>query len=72
LPVTLSTVAHKAFHLRPSLRAGEGGLDWDSWVKCDQVTTIEKTRAIYPPLGALNQTSLDRIGEAVKLALELP
>jgi mRNA-degrading endonuclease toxin of MazEF toxin-antitoxin module len=70
--VPISTVEHKAFRLRPNLRAGEGGLDHDSWVKCDQVTTIEKARAIYPPLGALNQASLDRIGEAIKLALELP
>jgi mRNA interferase MazF len=70
--VPISTVEHKAFRLRPNLRAGEGGLARDSWVKCDQVTTVEKTKAIYPPLGALNQASLDRIGEAIKLALELP
>ncbi|MGA3044459.1 MAG: type II toxin-antitoxin system PemK/MazF family toxin [Bryobacteraceae bacterium] len=70
--VPISTVEHTAFRLRPKLRAGEGGLDRDSWVKCDQVTTMEKVRAIYPPLGTLNQTSLDRIGEAIKLALELP
>ena len=70
--VPISTVAHKVFRLRPCLRAGEGGLDRDSWVKCDQVTTIERARAIYPPLGALSQASLDRIGEAIKLALELP
>jgi len=70
--VPISTVEHKAFRLRPNLRAGEGGLDRDSRVKCDQVTTIERARAIYPPLGALSQASLDRIGEAIKLALELP
>jgi mRNA interferase MazF len=70
--VPISTVEHKAFRLRPSLRAGEGGLDRDSWAKCDQVTTIEKAKAVYPPLGALNQLSLDRVGEAIKLALELP
>jgi mRNA interferase MazF len=69
--VPISTVEHKAFSLRPNLRAGEGGLDRDSWVKCDQVTTIERARAIYPPLGALSQVSLDRIGGAVKRALEL-
>jgi mRNA interferase MazF len=70
--VPISTVEHKAFRLRPKLRAGEGGLDRESWVKCDQVTTIEKARAIYPPLGTLNQPLLDSIGEAVKLALQLP
>jgi mRNA interferase MazF len=70
--VPISTVEHNAFRLRPLLRAGEGGLDRDSWVKCDKVTTIEKTKALYPPLGALSRTSLDRIGEAIKVALELP
>jgi mRNA interferase MazF len=70
--VPISTVEHKAFRLRLGLRGGEGGLDRDSWAKCDQVTTIEKARAIYPPLGTLNQASLDRIGEAIKLALDLP
>ena len=40
--VPISTVEHKTFRLRLSLRAGEGGLDRDSWAKCDQVTTIER------------------------------
>jgi mRNA interferase MazF len=70
--VPLSTVEHKAFTLRPKLRVGEGGLDRDSWVKCDQVTTIEKAKAVYPPLGALSQVALDKIEQAIKLALELP
>src|SRR5580658_1112773 len=30
--VPISTVEHKAFRLRPNLRAGEAGLDRDSWV----------------------------------------
>jgi mRNA interferase MazF len=59
--VPLSTVQHKAFTLRPRLRAGEGGLDRDSWAKCDQVTTIEKARAVYPSLGALSQAALEEI-----------
>jgi mRNA interferase MazF len=69
--VPISTAEHKAFRLRPSLRAGEGGLDRDSWVKCDQVTTIEKDKAVYPPLGALSTTVLEKIGQAIKLALDL-
>jgi len=69
--VPISTVEHKAFSLRPALRAGEGGLDRASWVKCDQVTTVEKQRALYPPLGALGKESLRRIEQAIKRALEL-
>jgi mRNA-degrading endonuclease toxin of MazEF toxin-antitoxin module len=68
--VPLSTVEHKAFSLRPKLR--EGGLDRDSWVKCDQVTTIEKAKAGYPPLGAVSQAALEKVEQAIKLALDLP
>lgn len=69
--VPISTVEHKSFSLRPRLKAGEGGLDRDSWVKCDQVTTIEKARAVYPPLGSLSKTSLARVEEAIKRSLDL-
>ena len=70
--VPVSTVEHKAFSLRPAISAGEGGLARDSWVKCDQVTTIEKSKAVYPPLGVVSKPSLDRIEHAIRLALELP
>jgi mRNA interferase MazF len=70
--VPVSTVEHKAFSLRPKLRAGEGGLARDSWVKCDQVTTLEKKVIRYPPLGAISPESLNRIEQAIKQALELP
>lgn len=68
----ISTAEHKAFSLRPKLKAGEGGLLLDSWVKCDQPTTVEKRLAIYPPLGQLSSASMQRIEAAVKLALDLP
>jgi mRNA interferase MazF len=70
--VPVSTVEHTAFSLRPKLRAGEGGLARDSWVKCDQVTTLEKSTIQYPPLGAIGPESLDRVERAIKQALELP
>ena len=69
--VPVSTAEHRSFSLRPRLKAGEGGLARDSWVKCDQVTTVEKSRAVYPPLGALSRTSLATIAEAIKRSLEL-
>ncbi len=70
--VPISTAEHKAFSLRPKLGAGEGGLRRDSWAKCDQVSTIEKKKAVYPPLGVVGRASLDKIQNAIKLALELP
>jgi mRNA interferase MazF len=69
--VPISTAEHKSFSLRPRVKAGEGGLKRDSWVKCDQVTTVEKSRAVYPPLGALSRASLAAVGEAIKRSLEL-
>ena len=70
--VPISTAEHKAFSLRPKLKAGEGGIDKDSWAKCDQVTTIEKSRAVFPPLGSLSKSVLAKVEEAIKRSLELP
>jgi mRNA interferase MazF len=70
LPV--STAEHKAFSLRPKLKAGDGGLNRESWVKCDQPTTVEKRLVIYPPLGKLSSANLQRLETAVKIALDLP
>jgi|SRR5271166_1068092 len=67
----ISTAEHKQFSLRPKLNAGEGGLKRDSWAKCDQPTTVEKHLVIYPPIGALPSSSMERIEAAVKLALDL-
>jgi len=69
--VPISKKEHQQFSLRPKLEAGEGGLDFDSWAKCDQVTTIEKKSAVYPVLGSLNRASLARIEDAIRAALEL-
>ncbi len=70
--VPVSKAEHKAFSLRPKLKAGDGGLNYDSWVKCDQPTTVEKALVIYPPLGTLSLASMQLIETAVKAALELP
>ena len=67
----ISTAEHRAFSLRPKLKAGEGGLDRESWIKCDQPTTLEKQLVLYPPLGRLSPASLERVGAAVNAALEL-
>lgn len=70
--VPISKAEHKQFSLRPKLKAGEGGLAHDSWVKCDQVTTVEIALAVYPALGFLQGESLDRVEDAIRIALELP
>jgi mRNA interferase MazF len=67
----ISTAEHRAFSLRPKLKAGEGGLNRESWIKCDQPTTLEKHLVIYPPLGRLSPASMEKVGAAVKAALEL-
>jgi len=67
----ISTAEHKAFSLRPKLKAGEGGLNRDSRVKCDQPTTVEKQMVIYPPLGTLASASMQTIETALKAALDL-
>lgn len=67
----ISTAEHRAFSLRPKLKAGEGGLDRESWIKCDQPTTLEKQLVIYPPLGRLSPASMEKVRAAVKAALEL-
>ena len=67
----ISTAEHRAFSLRPRLKGGEGGLVRDSWVKCDQPTTVEKQLLIYPPLGVLSPASMEMVEGAVKTALDL-
>jgi mRNA interferase MazF len=68
----ISTAEHRAFSLRPKVKAGEAGLARDSWVKCDQPTTVEKQLVIYPSLGTLSPGSMEMVQSAVKAALELP
>jgi len=67
----ISSVEHRTFSLRPKLSAGEGGLNRDSWVKCDQPATIGKHYVVYPPLGSVSVEAMARIEAAVKAALEL-
>lgn len=69
--VPLTTVERPRFSLRVHIKPGEGGLSRDSWVKCDQVTTLEKSLLIYPPLGRITDETLKTIEQGVKLALQL-
>ncbi|MGP8155280.1 MAG: type II toxin-antitoxin system PemK/MazF family toxin [Candidatus Acidiferrales bacterium] len=69
--VGITTRQHKQFSMRVPIRAGDGGVDFDCWAKCDQVTTLEKTFLQYPPMGVLSEEILGRIQEQVKICLGL-
>ena len=70
--VPMTSVARAKFSLRIQVAPGEGGLNRDSWPKCDQVTTLEKSLLLYPPLGRLTDEKLKIIEQGIKLALQLP
>src|SRR6266700_5671096 len=70
--VPISKGEHRQFSLRPKLTAGQASLTHDSWVKCDQVTTVEISAAVFPPLGVLDRESLKKVEHAIRIALELP
>jgi len=69
--VPITSVQHAKFSVRVLIQPPEGGLDRDSWAKCDQVTTLEKTYLQYPALGALSKSTLETIQEQVRIALGL-
>jgi mRNA interferase MazF len=70
--VPITSVHHGRFALRVAIKAGDGGLNRDSWAKCDQVTTLSKQSVVDPPLGKLSSATMKRIEDGIRLALELP
>jgi mRNA-degrading endonuclease toxin of MazEF toxin-antitoxin module len=69
--IPISKVQHRQFSLRPKLDKGGAGLNYDSWLKCDQPTTIEKIDVLYPPLGQLSAAKLTAVENCIKTALQL-
>ena len=69
--VGITSKQHLKFSMRVPLRAKEGGLDFDCWAKCDQVTTLEKSLLRYPALGVLRAETMAKIEEQVRIALGL-
>lgn len=69
--VPITTVHHGRFSLRVAIQSGEGGLHRNSWAKCDQVTTVDKQLVLYPPLGRLPTSTVRRIEDGIRLALDL-
>jgi len=68
----MTTLQRLRFSLRVQVKPGEGGLSRDSWAKCDQETTLEKSLLLYPPVGRLSEETLKTIEPGIKLALQLP
>ena len=69
--VPITSIQHARFSFRVLLTPPQGGVKRESWAKCDQVTTLEKTRFVYPPLGRLRDVTLHEIENGIKLALQL-
>ena len=69
--VPITSVARGSFPTRVPLAAGEGGLHTDSWAKCDQVTTVNKSRLVGSSFGQLSHARMHEIADAVRLALDL-
>jgi mRNA interferase MazF len=69
--VPITSVHHGRFALRVPLRAGDGSLARNSWAKCDQVTTLDKQLAGYPPIGRISDEAMSRVEAGVRLALDL-
>jgi mRNA-degrading endonuclease toxin of MazEF toxin-antitoxin module len=69
--VGMTTVEHQKFSMRPQVKAGDGGLTFDCWAKCDQPTTLERTDLQYPAIGVLLPETLRRVEEQVRICLGL-
>src|ERR1700685_3053776 len=69
--VPITTKERIRFSLRVFIAAGDGGLAYDSWAKCDQVMTLEKSLVRYPAMGALSRATLLKIEEQVRISLGL-
>jgi mRNA-degrading endonuclease toxin of MazEF toxin-antitoxin module len=69
--VPLTTVEHKNFSMRVSIKKGDANLNFNCWAKCDEVTTLEKSLLKYPAIGILSASAIRRIKEQVRVALGL-
>jgi mRNA interferase MazF len=68
---TISTKGrHIPFHVFIR-KSKANGLKSDSYVKCEQILTISKTRLIGKAWGRLTDDEMARVGEAIKLSLAL-
>jgi mRNA interferase MazF len=65
------TKPHREYHVH--IPAGEGGLKKDSYAKCEQVTTIDKSLLANGPLGApIHYSYRQAIVDGIRAALGDP
>jgi mRNA-degrading endonuclease toxin of MazEF toxin-antitoxin module len=69
--IPITTKAHAQFSMRIPLKAGDGGLDYDCWAKCDQVATLEQGLLRSPAIGVLSDEKFSHIQDQVKVCLGL-
>jgi len=69
--VPITSVQHAQFSMRVPLVKDDGGLNYNCWAKCDQVTVLEKAFLHPRPLGTLSPAKLQQIEAQVRLALGL-
>jgi mRNA interferase MazF len=62
----------KAVPVHVAVRKSQrNGLRDDSFVKCEQITTISKSRLLSKPWGMLDAVEMARVDQALKLSLQL-
>jgi mRNA interferase MazF len=71
VPVTGLERKARTYPSQVVLKAGEAGLNKDSVALGEQVRAISKNRLIHQ-LGHLSRRSLAALGDALKIALDLP
>lgn len=69
--VPVTTKEHAKFSVRIPLAAGDGGLKYRCWAKCDQVTTLEKNLLQNFAIGVLSEEKFNLVQEQVKVCLGL-
>ncbi len=71
VPLTDKSHKHKIYPSHVELKAGEGGLEKDSVVLCEQVRAIS-TERLKGQVGHLSNERMQKINVALKIALDLP
>ena len=53
------------------LKSGEANLDYDSYVDCGQIRTLDKNKRLVHKIGVIPANKISKINEAIKISLDL-
>lgn len=53
------------------LKSGEANLDYDSYVDCGQIRTLDKNSRLINKIGVIPADKIPKINEAIKISLDL-